>query len=66
MARKRYKPEESVSLLRQAEVLRGLGMSMADSIRRLGISEVTFYSLRHCQGGMPVARPKPIGGVPRN
>ena len=28
MARKRYKPEEIVSLLRQAEVLHGQGMSM--------------------------------------
>ena len=32
MARKRYKPEEIVSLLRQAEVLHGQGMSMADAI----------------------------------
>ena len=29
MARKRYKPEEIVSMLRQAEVLHGQGMSMA-------------------------------------
>ena len=43
MARKRYKPEEVVSMLRQAEVLHGQGMSMADAIRQLGISEVTFY-----------------------
>ena len=43
MARKRYKPEEIVSLLRQAEVLHGQGLSMADAIRQLGISEVTFY-----------------------
>ena len=33
MARKRYKPEEIVRLLRQAEVLHGQGMSMADAIR---------------------------------
>ena len=43
MARKRYKPEEIVSLLRQAEVLHDQGMSMADAIRKLGISEVTYY-----------------------
>ena len=43
MARKRYKPEEIVSLLRQAEVLHGQGLSMADAIRPLGISEVIFY-----------------------
>ena len=41
MARKRYKPEEIVSLLRQAEVVHGQGMSMAGAIRQLGIGEVT-------------------------
>ena len=46
MARKRYKPEEIVSMLRQAKVLHGQGMSMADAIRQLGISEVTFYLYR--------------------
>ncbi len=52
MARKRYKPEEIVSLLRQAEVLHGRGMSMADAIRQLGISEVTFYRWRKEYAGM--------------
>ena len=41
MARKRHKPKEVVNLQRQAEVLHGKGMSMADAIRQLGISEVT-------------------------
>ena len=41
MARKRSEPEEIVSLLRQAEVLHGRGLSMAGSIRQLGISEFT-------------------------
>ena len=44
MARKRYKPEEIVNLLRQAEVLHGQGMSMADAIRQLGISPKTSRS----------------------
>ena len=52
MVRKRYKPEEIVSLLRQAEVLHGQGMSMADAIRQLGISEVTFYRWRKEYAGM--------------
>ena len=52
MARKRYKPEEIVSLLRQVEVLHGQGMSMADAIRQLGISEVTFYRWRKEYAGM--------------
>ncbi len=52
MARKRYKPDEIVSLLRQAEVLHGQGMSMADAIRQLGVSEVTYYRWRKEYGGM--------------
>ena len=52
MARRRYKPEEIVGLLRQAEVLHGQGMSMADAIRQLGISEVTYYRWRKEYGGM--------------
>ena len=52
MARKRYKPEEIVSMLRQAEVLHGQGMSMADAIRQLGISEVTYCRWRKEYGGM--------------
>ena len=36
MARKRYKPEEIVSLLRQAEVLHGQGMSIAALLRGAG------------------------------
>ncbi len=52
MARKRYKPEEIVILLRQAEVLHGQGMSMANAIWHLGISEVTFYRWRKEYAGM--------------
>ena len=52
MARRRYKPEEIVSMLRQAEVLHGQGMSMADAIRQLGISEVTYCRWRKEYGGM--------------
>ena len=44
MARKHYKPEEIVGMLRQAEVLHGLGMSMADATRQLGISDVGTVS----------------------
>ena len=42
MARKHYKPEEIVSLLRQAEVLHGQGLSMADAIRAVRIIPILF------------------------
>ena len=42
MAKRAYKPEEIVSKLRQVDVLHSQGMSMADAIRQVGVSEVTF------------------------
>ena len=52
MAMKRYKPEEIVGKLRQAEVLHSQGLSMSDAIRQLGVSEVTFYRWRKEYGGL--------------
>jgi len=52
MPRKRYKPEEIVARLRQVDVLHSQGMSMADAIRRIGVSEVSFYRWRKEYGGM--------------
>ena len=52
MAKKTYKPEEIVSKLRQVDVLHGQGMSMADAIRQIGVSEVSFYRWRREYGGM--------------
>jgi putative transposase len=43
MARKRCTPEEIVCELRQADVLHGQGMPMAEAIRQLGVSEVRYY-----------------------
>ena len=52
MAMKRYKPEEIVGLLRQADVLHSQGMSMSEVIRQVGVSEVTFYRWRTEYGGL--------------
>ena len=52
MARKRYRPEEIVSLLRQAKVLHGQRLSMLGAIRQRGISEVMFYRWRKEYAGM--------------
>jgi transposase-like protein len=52
MAKKRYRPEEIVSKLRQVEVLQSQGMAAADAIRQIGVSEVTYYRWRKEYGGM--------------
>ena len=46
MARKRYKPEEIVARLRQVEVLQGQGSNVADAVRQIGVTEVTYYRWR--------------------
>jgi len=52
MAKKTYKPEEIVAKLRQVDVLHSQGMTMADAIRQIAVSEVTFYRWRKEYGGM--------------
>ncbi len=46
MAGKREKPEEIVSKLRQVEVLQGQGMTIAEAVRQIGITQQTYYRWR--------------------
>ena len=58
MTGKRDKPEDIVRKLRQVEVLHGQGMSMADAVRQIGVSQHTFYRWRKQYGGMSRAHLK--------
>ena len=55
-ARKRYKAEEAK--LRQVDVLTSQGQSMADAIRQIGVSEVTYYRWRQEFGGLKIEQIK--------
>ena len=46
MSRKRYRPEEIIAKLREAEVLVGQGKKVPDVVKAIGISEVTYYRWR--------------------
>jgi len=52
MPRKRHKPEEIVAKLRQVDVLTSQGQSVADAVRSIGITEVTYYRWRQEYGGL--------------
>ena len=52
MAGKREKPEEIVSKLRQVEVLQGQGITIADAVRQIGVTQQTFYRWRKLYTGM--------------
>ena len=46
MPRKRHKPEEIVVKLRQVDVFVSQGQSVADAVRAIGVTEVTYYRWR--------------------
>ena len=52
MPRKSYKPEEIVAKLRQVDVLTSQSQSVAEAIRSIGVSEVTYYRWRQEFGGL--------------
>lgn len=52
MPRKRHKPEEIVAKLRQVDVLTAQGQSVADAIRTIGVTEVTYYRWKQEYGGL--------------
>ena len=58
MLKKKHKPEEIVATLRQADILISQGQEIADVIRQIGVSEVTYY--RWCQeyGGLKTEQVK--------
>ena len=52
MPRKRHKPEEIVAKLRQVDVFVSQGRSVADAVRAIGVTEVTYYRWRQEYGGL--------------
>ena len=58
MPKKRYRPEEIISKLREADVQIGQGKKVADVIKALGVTEVTYYRWRQEYGGMSVFQAK--------
>jgi putative transposase len=52
MSRKRHTPEEIVTKLRQIEVLTAQGRPVAEAVRSIGVTEVTYYRWRQEYGGL--------------
>ena len=58
MPRKRHKPEEIVAKLRQVDVLTSQGAPLAEAIRSIGVSEVTYHRWRNEFGGLKLDQVK--------
>jgi transposase-like protein len=58
MARKRFTPEQIITMLREAEVLLSQGAQVSEVWRKLGVSEQTYYRWRKDYGGMRIDQAK--------
>jgi transposase-like protein len=58
MPRKRFTSEQIITILREAEVLVNQGSTVIEAVRKLGISEQTYYRWRKEYGGMRINQAK--------
>ena len=58
MPRKRYRPEDILYKLREADIHISQGKTVAETIRLLGISDVSYYRWRKEYGGMTTSQVK--------
>ena len=65
MSRKRYTPEQIISMLREAEVALAQGQSVGQACRTLGVSEQSYYRWRKEYGGLRTDQAKRLKGIVR-
>ena len=58
MAQKRHKPEEIIGKLREVEVQIAQGISAAEAIRGIGVTDQTYYRWRKEYGGLKLDQAK--------
>lgn len=58
MSRKRYTPEQIISMLREAEVALSQGQTVTQACRVLGVSEQSYYRWRREYGGLKIDQAK--------
>jgi transposase len=65
MPQKRYRPEEIIAKLCEAEVLLGEGKKVPEVVKALGVHEVTYYRWRKEYGGLRVSQAKRLKDLER-
>ena len=65
MRKKEFTPEQIITMLREAEVLLSQGSTAAETVRKLGITEQTYYRWRREYGGMRVEQAKRLKELER-
>ena len=54
MVRKRPAPEQIINRLRQVEVALSQGQTVVEAVRKIGVTEQTYYRWREEYGGLSV------------
>ncbi len=58
MTRRSYRPEQIIKKLREAEVLLSQGSTVGEAVRKLEVTEQTYYRWRREYGGMRIEQVK--------
>jgi transposase-like protein len=58
MKKKEFKPEQIITMLREVEVVLAQGSTAVEVVRKLGITEQTYYRWRREYGGMRIEQAK--------
>ena len=58
MPTKRHSPEEIIGKLREVEIRMGQGVSAADAVRGIGVTEQTYHRWRKEYGGLKLDQAK--------
>ena len=65
MGRKRYTTEQIIRKLREAEVEISKGVTVAQMVRKLGVTEQTYYRWRREYGGLRLDQAKRLKELER-
>jgi len=58
MGRQNYTVEQIIVKLREAEIYCGQGMTISEAVRKIGVTEQTYYRWRKEYGGMATSDAK--------
>ncbi len=58
MPKKRFRPEDIIAKLREADIHISQGKTVAETIKQLGVSDVTYYRWRTEYGGVTTGQVK--------
>ena len=65
MGQKRYKPEQIIRMLREADVKLSQNQKVGQVCRGLGVTEQTYYRWRREYGGMKVSQARRLKDLER-